>query len=264
METGQPPPPEPQDPYADLRYGRLFDWSERLQREAPFLIELLQGGPAPSLLDLGCGSGEHAAFFARAGYRVLGVDRSAAQIAAARAQAQEGAARFVAGDLTRLGEVVDARFGTAICLGNTLVHLQEPEALAAACRGVYAALLPGGAWVAQILNYERLFGRGERHLPLVFRRDDDGEIVFLRLLQPLPDGRVQFFPTTLRLRPDAAVPVEVVASHATTLRAWQRQELEPALRAAGFTTVVWYGDLRGNPFDPESSGDLVFVARRDG
>ena len=258
-----PPTSDPQDPYARLQYGRLFDWAERLQRETPFLVEVLESGPARSLLDLGCGSGEHAAHFARAGYQVLGVDHSAAQIAAARTTAAGTTARFVAGDLTHLGDSVDTRFGTAMCLGNTLVHLQDTDALAAACRGVHAALLPGGAWVVQILNYERLLSRRERHLPLQFRADDAGEIVFLRLLRFLPDRRVQFFPTTLRLRPDAEAPVELLASHATTLRAWQRAELETVLHDAGFGSIVWHGDLRGSPFAPESSSDLVFVARRN-
>lgn len=260
-DTG-PQVPEASDPYAKLQYGRLFAWPERLQREGPFLLQVLQEGPEPSLLDLGCGTGEHALHFAGAGYRVLGVDRSEAQLEQARPRAAGTSARFVAGDLVRLHEALgEERFGTAFCLGNTLVHLQEAKELAAACRGVHAALRPGGAWVIQILNYARL-AQGERHLPLQFRPDAEGEIVFLRLLRHLPDRRLQFFPTTLRLRPEAAVPVEVVSSHVTTLRGWQRDELEPELHQAGFESIVWYGDLCGNPFQPQSSTDLVCVARR--
>ena len=262
MSPDRPQAPEDSDPYAKLQYGRLFAWPERLRREGPFLQQVLQEGPEPSLLDLGCGSGEHALHFSRAGYRVLGLDRSAAQLEQARLRAAGTTARFVSGDLVRSSEALgEERFGTAFCLGNTLVHLLEAEALAAACRGVHAALLPGGAWVLQILNYERLTA-GERHLPLQFRPDEEGEIVFLRLLRHLPERRLQFFPTTLRLRPEAAVPVEVLSSRATTLRGWQRDELEPALHSAGFESPIWYGDLCGNPFQPQSSTDLVGVARR--
>ena len=84
----------------------------------------------------------------------------------------------------------------------------------------------------------------------------------ISLLRPMGNGRVQFFPTVLRLHPEAEVPVEVVNSHSTTLRAWQRHDLEPVLRQAGFDRVEWYGDLRGGPFDPQTSTDLVFVATR--
>jgi SAM-dependent methyltransferase len=263
VDAELPPGPDPEDPYSRLQYRRLIAWPERLRREAPFLAAVAAAGPEPALLDLGCGTGEHARWFAAQGYRVLGVDRSEAQIAAARAAGPLPGLEFATGDLTRLGAVRgDRRFGTALCLGNTLVHLQDEAELRATCQGVHAALLPGGAWVTQILNYERLLGRGESALPVNVREMEDEILVFLRLLRPIGEGRVRFFPTTLRLRPKAETPVEVVSSRAVTLRAWLRLDLEPALHAAGFAPIAFHGDLTGAPFDPEGSPDLVFLARR--
>lgn len=256
-------PANPQDPYSRLQYRRLIAWPERLQREAPFLETVLRSGPENSLLDLGCGTGEHAVHFAlRLGTRVVGLDRSAAQIGEAVRLAGETPVRFVEGDIAALGESIHERFGSALCLGNTLVHLLDEEQLDAACRGVHAALLPGGAWVTQILNYERIQAAGERCLPLSFRPDPEGELVFLRLLRPLENGLVQFFPTTLRWRPEADCPVEVMASRGVTLRAWKRDELASSLTRAGFASIRWYGDLRDTAFEPAASTDLVFVATR--
>ncbi len=262
MPTPPPPPGTSPDPYARLPYRRLFDWKERLERESPFLLDILRQGPHASLLDLGCGTGEHATYFARAGFQVVGVDRSSAQLEQARQKAENLPVRFVEADISHLENALDQRFGSSFCLGNTLVHVLETQGLESTCRGVHAALYADGSWTTQILNYERIVSGGDRHLPLQFRADGNGEIVFLRLLRPLPEGRVQFFPTVLRLNPDAEVPVEVVTSHATTLRAWQRHDLEPVLRQAGFDRIAWYGDLRGGPFDPQTSTDLVFVATR--
>ena len=250
------------DPYAQLPYRRLFDWEERLGRESPFLFDILRRGPNASLLDLGCGTGEHAIHFARAGIEVVGVDRSKAQLEQARQKAADLPVRFVEADISHLENALDRRFGSSFCLGNTLVHVLEAQDLERTCRGVHAALYADGSWTTQILNYERIVSRKDRHLPLQFRADEAGEVVFLRLLRPLPGGRMQFFPTVLRLHPDAEVPVEVVTSHATTLRAWQRQDLEPVLHRSGFDRIEWYGDLRGGPFDPQTSTDLVFVATR--
>ena len=250
------------DPYAGLPYRQLFDWKERLARETPFLLEILRRAEDSSLLDLGCGTGEHAIHFARAGFHVVGVDRSAAQLEQAREKAANLSVRFVQADLSNLGPALDRRFGSSICLGNTLVHLLDAQDLERTCHGVHAALSAGGSWTAQILNYERILSRGDRSLPLQFRADGDGETVFLRLLRPMGNGRVQFFPTVLRLHPEAEVPVEVLHSHSTTLRAWLRHDLEPALHQAGFDRVEWYGDLRGGPYDPQTSTDLVFVATR--
>jgi len=263
--SGPPPAgpgPDPQDPYARLQYRRLFAWPERIRREAPFLESVAARGPELSVLDLGCGTGEHARWFASRGYRVLGVDLSEAQLEVARDAEPVPGLRFASVDLTQIEAVVVDRFGTAVCLGNTLVHVLEQADLDAACRGVFSRLLDGGSWLVQVLNYERIFARGERVLPVNLQEQGGETLVFLRLLRPLGGGLVQFFPTTLRLRPDAEPPLEIVASRAVTLRGWTRSELEPALRRAGFTDITFHGDMQGGPFLPEASADLVLVARR--
>ena len=254
--------PDPHDPYSRLAYRRLIAWPERLRREAPFLEAVAATGPERSVLDLGCGSGEHAHYFAEQGYRVLGIDVSAAQIALARETAGPAHVRFEVGDMTRLEETTKERFGTALTLGNSLVHLLDSEALEAACRGVHVALLSGGAWMVQILNYERLRARSERALPVNVRPGDGEEIVFLRLLRLLPGGMVEFIPVTLSLQPETEPPVRLVSSRVVPHRGWTREEIAPVLERAGFVAVEWCGDMQGGPFDPLGSSDLVFVARR--
>ncbi len=62
----------------------MIAWPARIEREAPFLREVLETAPEASVLDLGCGTGEHADFLASRGFRAVGIDRSEAQIAKAR------------------------------------------------------------------------------------------------------------------------------------------------------------------------------------
>jgi SAM-dependent methyltransferase len=255
-------PTDPHDPYSRLDYRRLIAWPERLQREAPFLESIAGKGPEPSILDLGCGSGEHSRFFAERGYRVLGLDVSESQIRLAREGPLPPSLRFEVGDMAALEKCTRERFGTALTLGNSLVHLLDSEALAAACDGVHQALLPGGAWLVQILNFERLRARNERALPVTVRPGEGEEIVFLRLLRALPGGMMEFVPVTLTLRPAADPPVQVVSSHVVRHRGWTREELASALERAGFAVVEWFGDMRGARFDALNSSDLVFVARR--
>jgi SAM-dependent methyltransferase len=262
MAPPSEPEPDPGDPYARLQYRRLIAWPERIRREAPFLLAVAGRGPERSVLDLGCGTGEHARFLAGEGYRVLGVDRSAAQIAAARAGAPVPGLEFREVALELLADAVPERFGTALCLGNTLVHLDDDAALAGLCRAVHSRLLPGGAWLTQILDYATLFARGQRLLPVNVSEAEGETLVFVRLLQPQQAGRVRFFPTTLRLRPGHDPPVDIVESRSVDLRAWTRADLETALHAAGFTAVDWHGDMQGGPHVARSSGDLVFVAHR--
>ncbi|MCP3958401.1 MAG: class I SAM-dependent methyltransferase [bacterium] len=249
------------DPYSRLQYRRLIAWPKRIEREWPLLEEVLGAGPSRRVLDLGCGTGEHARFLVEKGFEVVGVDASESMIDQALDAPLPAGLRFVRGDLAELESLVDGRFGGAICLGNTLPHLRTKGALEGFLRGLRARLLPGAPVVLQLLNYERIFALSERHLPLNFRHHEDGESVFLRLMEPREDGRVLFFPTTLRFRPEADQPVTVVASKRVELMGWRLSRLEGALEDAGFAERRLFGAFDRTPFEPLKSRDLLVVAR---
>lgn len=263
-ETGDPK--ERGDPYARLDYRRLIAWPRRIRREAPFLRAVLDAAPERSVADLGCGTGEHSRFLAGEGFRVAGLDSSPSMLERAREEPLPPNLRFVDGDLREADRALGERFGAAVCLGNTLVHLTEDDDLDRAIAAVRRALLPGGRLLFQVLNYERIFEKGLRHLPLDFREaeDEEGEIVFLRLIEPLPGGRVRFCPSTLRYDPKADPPLEVLRSRIVDLRGWRRPELETKLTRAGFRIAHIGGDMEGGDYDPLESTDLVVVAERAG
>ncbi len=263
--------PSSNDPYSRLEYRRLIAWPARIRREWPLLEEILTGpratgsratsGPSRRVLDLGCGTGEHARFLSEQGFEVVGVDASASMIEKARDKPLPPGLCFVHGDVSELDRITEGHFDGAICLGNTLPHVKTPGALDSFLQALRRRLAPGASWVLQLLNYERIVARGERHLPLNFRPHEDGESVFLRLMEILDDGRVLFFPTTLRFCPDADPPVTVAASKRVELRGWRLAELEAAFDAAGFSERRLYGSFDRQPFEPLESRDLIIVAR---
>ena len=252
------------DPYSRVAYRRLVAWERRIRREGPFLTALLESAPDSSVLDLGCGTGEHVAFFAERGIRAVGVDRSAKMIEKAGEHERGGRGRFVAGDLRDIADLPEDEppFGLAICIGNVIPHLQETTDLDRFLGGLRGRLLPGGVFLLQILNYERIREQGIRHLPVNVRPGDgDKEIVFLRLLKPLDEHRYLFFPTTLELDPEGESPVLAHHSQRVVLRSWTVDELSDALGRAGFTCDL-YGGVADVPFDRHESADVVIVARR--
>ncbi len=258
------PPHRPGDPYSRVEYRRLIAWGRRIARESPWLRELLETAPETSVLDLGCGTGEHVAFFADEGARAVGLDRSEAMIEAAREYEADGRGTFVLSDALDARDALrgHAPFGLAICLGNMLPHLREDAELDRFLAAAHDLLRPGGALLIQMLNYARILAGGIRHLPVNVREDEDGgEIVFLRILTPAEDGRILFFPTTLALDPDAEEPITVKTTRRVELRAWTADDLAPHFERHGFD-VTLHGNMQGGPFDPETSHDLVVFARR--
>jgi glycine/sarcosine N-methyltransferase len=251
----------PGDPYSRIDYRRLIAWPERLRREEPFLRDILGAGPNGRLLDLGCGTGEHSRFLASAGFEVTGVDSSPAMLAAAREGVSGGNPKFVEGDLEEVGTIVGEGFGAALCLGNTAPHLTEPASLRRFLGGLASRLLPGAPFLLQVLNYDRIFEKDERVLPVNVRTDGEGPVVFLRLMDPRPDGTVVFNPTSLRWRPGEEPPVSVTASRNVLLRGYRRAELAAALVGAGFAEPSCFGGMRREAWSPDSA-DSVFVAVR--
>ncbi len=251
--------PDPNDPYSRLSYRRLIAWPARIEREAPFLREVLADAPSRRLLDLGCGTGEHARFLQAEGFAVTGVDASEAQLVEAR-EAGPGP-EFVKGDLADLGAAVTGPFGAAISLGNGLPHLHASE-MRSFLGHLARLLLPGAPVLFQILNYDRILDARVTSLPLNVREDEAERVVFLRLMEPRPDGTVLFNPTTLRWRPGAEPPVEVVTGKNVLLKGWRRVELEEALSAAGFRVERAFGGMRREEWDGTSSPDTVVLARR--
>ena len=254
------------DPYARVHYRHLIAWPERIQREAPLLERVLGAGPSKRVLDLGSGPGDHARFLASRGFEVVGIDASESMLQMATEESLPPGVRFIQGDFRQLPSLVEGTFGGAICLGNVLPHLTEEADLRAIARGLGERLESGGRFLLQMLNYQRMVAQKERALPINFREDPDGgpgEIAFVRMMT-LPDaeGRVGFFPTTLRLDPAADPPVSVVASKRVDLRAWSRADIVRVFREAGIEESEALGGFDGAPFDPDQSRDLIWIGKR--
>lgn len=221
----------------------------------------MSSGPSLRLLDLGCGTGEHSRFLATRGFEVVGVDRSPAMLATALEQEPVPEVEFVEGDLSQIDQLVSGQFGGALCLGNTLPHLRSESELQGFLSGVRQLLDPDAPLLIQLLNYERIFQNGERHLPLNFRPDESEAIVFLRLMDLQDNGEVLFYPTTLRLIPGGEPPLVVEAAKEVRLRGWRESELDKALQKGGFEQRQMLGSFEQEPFDPLVSRDLIVVAR---
>jgi SAM-dependent methyltransferase len=131
---------------------RLYEIAFDLNRkgEVDFLAHCFQTyarRPVRRVLDIACGTGPHLLRLAERGYRMLGLDLSAKNVAFLRDRlaARGLSAELTVGDMTdfRLPRPVDA----AICMQDSQGHLLTNDALVRHLRAVAANLRPGGLYV---------------------------------------------------------------------------------------------------------------------
>jgi len=151
-------------------------------------------------------------------------------------------------------------FDAVLCLGNSLPHLLTPEDLAAALADFVACLRPGGLVLAQNRNFDALVARHERWMEPQSRREGQAEWLFLRFYDFEPDGLLTFNLVTLRREGVGGWSQRVTSSR---LRPLVQKDLTEALCANGFAEIACWGDMRGVPFDPQASPNLVVTARRN-
>jgi SAM-dependent methyltransferase len=163
--------PPPRHPERRTRHGRdaeeaggrepfedaaLYDFEYRRRRtDVRFYQRIAQERladlPGP-VLDLACGSGRLTLPLLREGHTVVGIDRSAAMLARARARVQRLSptrrrrALLLRGDLRQL-PLGQPRFTLAICGFHSVQHLIDDADWLAFLRGARKALVPGG-WLA--------------------------------------------------------------------------------------------------------------------
>lgn len=135
---------------------RLFNQEKDYAAECDYLAWLFQkfGAPGRSILDLGSGTGEHAVEFAKRGFEVRGIERSADMAGIAR----ERGVDCEVGDIrsTSLGRQFDA----VVSLFHVMSYLTENEDLERCFQLSYNHLKPGGlfifdAWYSDAVRHQK-------------------------------------------------------------------------------------------------------------
>ena len=242
-------------------YDLMVSWDERLRREEPFFGKVFADHGVRSVLDAACGTGMHAIEFARRGMRTAGADLSTAMIDRARQHARR-AGVDVAWSVAAFGGLASAfpgdvgTFDAATCLGNSLPHLVDDDALDAALADMARMLRPGGVLIVQDRNYDRVLAERVRFMPITTRGAPGDETLFLRITDFLGADRLAFTILTLR----NAGGAWSCGARTTPLRGIERATLERSLARAGFSSAEFFGSYARAPFNAPGTGDLVAVA----
>ena len=234
-------------------YEVLSDSESRLRREGPFLKERLDQAPGMRVVDLACGTGLHARFFADLGAQVSAIDLSPEMIRFAREHRGHPAIRYAVGDMRALR---GGPWDLAVCLGNSLSLLGFRKAVDTALEAVSSSLAPGGLFVVQVLNYAAAAAQRPRHR-VERKTRGDAEIIAVKNLVPHGD-RTLLSVTFHTIRNGEH---ESVTDTAVLLHLDQEAILESAALAALEVYSV-YGGFDGSAYQPGLSSDLVVILRK--
>lgn len=217
------------------------------EQQALAAARLAGGGPQDELLDVPCGFGRHSIPLARAGYRVVGADRSQALLDEARRRAGDGGPQLVQADYRRL-PFADESFDAALNLFSSIGYLGDEEDTKALAE-IGRVLRPGGRLVIETMHRDLLVARWSEQ---DWRALGEGRLLLEQRTFDQAAGIVQSSQTVILSNGERD-------SRTWSIRVYTATELVAMLERAGFAEAKCYGDLDGGPLTPSTR--LVIVAR---
>lgn len=136
--------------FYDLIYGRFKDYRAESERVAKMIRE--RNPAAKTILDVACGTGEHARHLRELGFYVDGVDVDPRFVELARRKNPSG--RFFCQDMVELD--LDDTYDAVLCLFSSVGYLRTEERLRASIERLARHVVEGGLVVV-----EPWFGPGE-------------------------------------------------------------------------------------------------------
>jgi SAM-dependent methyltransferase len=236
------------DPYAPI--AEIYEeMSAPMTEDVPFYVELARAADGP-VVELAVGSGRVAVPVAEAiGRRVIGVDRSSAMLAKARAAAEAAGVDLELREADMRDFSLEEPAALVYCPYRALLHLPTWADRRRVFEQVAAALAPGGrfAWNAFVFDPHiavRMDGVARPRL--------ESETIWEYAAHRPADNRI-----------DVTVYLGQPGLDSRELQLWwvTRSEWEGLIDVAGLEVEALYGWFDKQPFDDESR-EFVWVARK--
>lgn len=174
-------PTDPVQRHYDTLLAPVYSWmvgdadaaQARADAEVADIGPVREGSVA---VDLGAGLGFHARALAEAGHRTVWmVETNTELLGEARNRTAGDPTRTVAADLRDFADHIGpAAVDTIVCMGDTLTHLPDREAVAGLLASVVRSLRPGGVFLTTFRDYTRELTGTDRFIAV---RSDDQRIL---------------------------------------------------------------------------------------
>jgi len=224
-----------------LYYDKLYA-DKDYAHEVAVILEIFGKKPR-RVLDVGCGTGNHAFLLAEKGIKVHGIDPDPDMIEVARQKCgPDSPLTFSRGDVSRLGLLDLASFDLIISMFNVVNYIMDMAGLLDFFSGIYRGLAPGGVFIFDCWNG------------------------IAALIDP-PHSREGSFPRTDRMNQQTIVDNRASIdgreiSFTYTHRLWTPVCLEGLLALAGFQSVEVSAWMKPGEPSAEEVRRIMFLCRK--
>jgi SAM-dependent methyltransferase len=228
----------------------------------PFLLRALGKPQGKRVLDIACGTGRHSIELASRGAIVTGLDISSSMLERATHLSEACGVKtdFIRGNMRDLESVKAGSFDLILCLGNSLALSASFTELEQTLRRIHSLLSEEGHFIVQILNFEEVRRSGFRFFPARGGQTSDGKtILFFRFFDHSETDRTSDLVLLAFVEGDAQWRFHSSVQSVLNL---DGEFMNAALRKAGFTDILFFGDYNETEFSVGTSRNLVVRALR--
>lgn len=249
------------------RHAELYDLfyaSKPYSDEAAFVHACVQNynPDARNILELACGTGNHALLMEEYGYQIIASDYSSDMLAQARKKGQRKGSHvdFRQQDMRTL-DVPERPFDVITCLFDSIGYVATNENIEAVLRNVYSHLALGGLFIFEFWHAGAMI-RGYDPLRIRKWQTPEGEI--LRISETSIDYQKQLCHVAYSIyelnKDDSYNKIQ----ETQTNRFFLLQEMDLFLKNSGLTPVKWFSGFEENELITDETWHVVAIARKNG
>lgn len=231
-------------------YDEMVNFDTSLTIRGGLLKDFILPG-MKTAADLGCGTGLDSVSLAMAGLNVTAFDISSGMIQLAEKNSIKRGLniKFINSGIDKISKEFYNKFDIAVSLGNTLANLR-PKTLKNALIKISKILHKKGMLVIQLLNYEKIRKTNKR----IVRISNGKDKTIIRFYDIFKD---KFNFNILKFNSSNPAEYEFNTS---VIYPYKKKSMSEILMDSGFTDIKFFGSLKLDKFEKNSSGDLVITA----